>query len=72
MRGKSVLELGAGSGLPSLVCALNGAVPVVVTDYPDPELVDNLRYNIAHCGLIPDPTKIIAEASSFSNVLSSG
>jgi len=42
-----VLELGAGAGLPSLVCALNaGAATVVCTDYPDPELVENLRINV--------------------------
>lgn len=44
-----MLELGAGAGLPSLVCALRGASRVVVTDYPDPDLIENLRYNIAHC-----------------------
>jgi predicted nicotinamide N-methyase len=43
---KRVLELGAGAGLPSLVCSKIGASFVVVTDYPDPDLVDNLRYNI--------------------------
>lgn len=40
------MELGAGAGLPSLICALNGARNVVVTDYPDPELISNLQYNI--------------------------
>lgn len=44
---RSVLELGAGAGLPSLVCALSGAAHTVVcTDYPDPELVENLRINV--------------------------
>jgi nicotinamide N-methyltransferase len=46
---KTVLELGAGAGLPSLVCAILGAQTVVVTDYPDPDLIENLRYNIGHC-----------------------
>jgi nicotinamide N-methyltransferase len=54
VKGKTVLELGAGAGLPSLVCALNGAYQVVVTDYPDAELVD-------HCELLPEPRKIAAE-----------
>ncbi|KAL1960627.1 hypothetical protein VTO42DRAFT_7206 [Malbranchea cinnamomea] len=45
IHGKDVLELGAGAGLPSLVCALSGARTVVVTDYPDPELVQNLQIN---------------------------
>lgn len=44
-----MLELGAGAGLPSLACALAaGARKVVATDYPDEELVQNLRYNIQH------------------------
>lgn len=56
-----MLELGAGAGLPSLVCALNGASKVVVTDYPDAELIDNLRYNIEHCNLLPKSPNIVAE-----------
>jgi EEF1A N-terminal glycine/lysine methyltransferase len=43
------LEFGAGAGLPSLACAIHGARKVVVTDYPDQDLVENLRYNIEHC-----------------------
>ncbi|OAK95544.1 hypothetical protein IQ06DRAFT_60653 [Phaeosphaeriaceae sp. SRC1lsM3a] len=61
VQNKTVLELGAGAGLPSLVCALNGAKQVVVTDYPDAELIDNLRYNIDHCSLLSSPPHIVAE-----------
>lgn len=43
---KYILELGAGGALPSLVAALNGAAKVVVTDYPDKELIDNIQYNV--------------------------
>ncbi|KAI8062492.1 putative methyltransferase-domain-containing protein [Gongronella butleri] len=48
VRGKTVLELGAGGALPSLVSALQGASKVVVTDYPDQELLDNIQYNVDH------------------------
>jgi nicotinamide N-methyltransferase len=44
--GRTVLELGAGAGLPSLVCGVLGARRVVVSDYPDPDLVSNLWHNI--------------------------
>lgn len=49
IQGRTVFELGAGGGLPSLVCAIRGAKQVVVTDYPDAELVHNLDYNVQHC-----------------------
>ncbi|OAG08587.1 uncharacterized protein CC84DRAFT_1162506 [Paraphaeosphaeria sporulosa] len=61
IKGKSVLELGAGAGLPSIVCALSGANEVVVTDYPDAELVENLRYNVDHCNALPEQVKFAAE-----------
>jgi len=61
IQNKLVLELGAGAGLPSLVCALLGAKKVVVTDYPDPELVENLRYNIEHCIDVGKRDHIVAE-----------
>ena len=34
VRGKTVLEVGAGAGLPGLVSALEGASEVVLSDYP--------------------------------------
>jgi len=61
VKGKTVLELGAGAGLPSLVCALSGAEQTVVTDYPDADLIQNLQYNIEHCRLLPKPPRIAAE-----------
>ncbi|EUC55783.1 transmembrane protein, putative [Rhizoctonia solani AG-3 Rhs1AP] len=62
---KTVLELGAGGALPSLVTALCGAhqvrhfrppsklglrwpTQVVITDYPDTILLDNIIRNIDH------------------------
>ena len=50
MSGVSVLELGAGAGLPGIVCALNGAKTVVLSDYGsefDRVLVEAMDLNIA-------------------------
>ena len=59
---RKILELGAGAGLPSLVAATLGAQKVVVTDYPDAELVENLAQNITTCSLLPQPaTTVVAE-----------
>ncbi|KAI0341503.1 hypothetical protein BDW22DRAFT_1359091 [Trametopsis cervina] len=44
----SVLELGAGGGLPGLVTAKNGAKSVFLTDYPDAALIENLQHNVTH------------------------
>jgi len=49
IKDRIVLELGAGAGLPSLVCRILGARKVVVTDYPDPDLIQNLQHNIDAC-----------------------
>jgi len=32
---------------------------VVVTDYPDPDLVANLQYNVDHCGLAFSNTRVV-------------
>eukprot|EP00033_Pygsuia_biforma_P001327 GCRY01001502.1.p1 GENE.GCRY01001502.1~~GCRY01001502.1.p1 ORF type:complete len:246 (+),score=51.98 GCRY01001502.1:78-815(+) len=48
--GKRFLELGAGASLPSIFAARKGAKLVVATDYPDEELVDNVKLNLKnHC-----------------------
>ena len=67
VKGKDVLELGAGAGLPSLVCAARGARRVVVTDYPDPDLIENLQYNIEHCALIPSKASTVATGYLWGN-----
>ncbi|RIB27907.1 hypothetical protein C2G38_2137604 [Gigaspora rosea] len=43
---KNVLELGAGGALPSFISFLNGAKKVVITDYPDNDLIENIKYNV--------------------------
>ncbi|KAI9934366.1 hypothetical protein ASPWEDRAFT_38074 [Aspergillus wentii DTO 134E9] len=45
LKGKDVLEIGAAAGVPSIVSAIKGARTVVMTDYYDPDLVDNMRQN---------------------------
>lgn len=46
VRGKTTLELGAGTGLPSLVAARMGARRCIVTDYPDEGILRCLRGNV--------------------------
>ncbi|KAK7059147.1 Protein N-terminal and lysine N-methyltransferase efm7 [Paramarasmius palmivorus] len=46
VKGKRVLELGAGGALPSIIAALNGAEKVFITDYPDKPLIENIQYNV--------------------------
>ncbi|RVD81657.1 uncharacterized protein DFL_009510 [Arthrobotrys flagrans] len=48
VEGRSIVEFGAGAGLPSLVCAALGGKTVVITDYPDPDLIQNIEYNKLH------------------------
>ncbi|RYP30703.1 hypothetical protein DL767_006119 [Monosporascus sp. MG133] len=69
VKGRCVLELGAGAGLPSLVCAILGARKVVVTDFPDPDLVDNMKKNILECEHIPTTT---GENSQDSVIVAEG
>lgn len=46
VRDRTVLEVGAGGGLPSILSAHLGAQCVVCTDYPDPDLISNIQKNI--------------------------
>ncbi|KAJ5073206.1 protein n-terminal and lysine n-methyltransferase efm7 [Anaeramoeba ignava] len=42
---KNVLELGAGAGLPSIVAALLNSRMVVTTDFPEDEIIQNIKKN---------------------------
>lgn len=46
VRDKTVVELGAGTGLPGLVACVMGAERTMITDYPDPHVIENLRGNL--------------------------
>ena len=62
VQGKHVLELGAGAGLPGLVAGVLGAKKVVITDYPDEDLIENLRENVRSAeGMIN--SEVMAEVS---------
>ena len=46
VKDRTVIEFGSGGALPSILCAKLGASMALATDYPDPELVNNIEYNI--------------------------
>mmetsp|Transcript_33315 Transcript_33315/g.60023 ORF Transcript_33315/g.60023 Transcript_33315/m.60023 type:complete len:517 (+) Transcript_33315:98-1648(+) len=46
MKNKTLLELGAGCGIPALTCAIYGQPKSVTITDLNPETIDNIRYNI--------------------------
>ncbi|KAK5165962.1 uncharacterized protein LTR77_008886 [Saxophila tyrrhenica] len=48
VKGRRVLELGAGVGLCGIVATLAGAEEVVISDYPAPVVLENIRRNAKH------------------------
>lgn len=65
--GKNVLEFGAAGAVPSLTCAILGARKVVATDYPDPDLITNIQYNIDNCSLLPQKHSILSRGFLWGN-----
>lgn len=62
--GKNVLELGAGAGLPSIAAAIWGAKNVVVTDYPDEDMVENMKINVdAAKDVLPRSSNVVVQVS---------
>ncbi|KAF4535934.1 Nicotinamide n-methyltransferase [Lasiodiplodia theobromae] len=55
VEGEKVLELGAGVGLAGIVSTLVGAEEVVISDYPAPEILENLKSNVERN--VPDNLK---------------
>eukprot|EP00048_Salpingoeca_helianthica_P000752 m.43754 g.43754 ORF g.43754 m.43754 type:complete len:251 (-) comp10819_c0_seq2:31-783(-) len=45
-KNKNTLELGAAAAVPSLVAALQGASQVVITDYPEDDLIAAIQKNV--------------------------
>ena len=44
---KTILELGSGTGLPSILAIIyGGAHKVVCTDYPDEKIIDVMKKNV--------------------------
>ncbi|WFD36908.1 nicotinamide N-methyltransferase [Malassezia cuniculi] len=53
VHGKCVVELGAGTAVPSLVSAALGAAMTVATDYPDADVLQNMAHNAAVLAALP-------------------
>ena len=76
-----LIELGAGSGLPSILIAkLYPHISVIASDYPDAKLIHTLRENVArnnaaqNCTVIPhawgaDPSALLPQGTAADVVL---
>jgi len=81
LKNSSVLEIGCGTGLVSIACALRGARSVVASDI-NPAAVANATYNAELCGASqrlkvrqvnaahPGPFEVIAENEKFDFIIS--
>ncbi|PLB40674.1 putative nicotinamide N-methyltransferase Nnt1 [Aspergillus candidus] len=66
--GKDVLEIGAAAGVPSIVSAATGARTTIMTDYPDPDLVENMRQNaVLGQPLIPAGSALHVDGYKWGN-----
>lgn len=69
VRGKTVLELGAASGLPSLVAGLLGAGKVVMSDFPDADIIATMQKNIDECdGTVDTPGELAGRIDAIGFV----
>ena len=74
IKGQMIIELGAGIGLPCLLCAQMGASKAVITDY-DPKVVSQVSENARNCsvsglchGLCLDWTKCDKDAAGHEQM----
>lgn len=75
VQGLDVLELGSGTGLVGMICALAGAKKTVLTDYPSPEVLENLRRNVEtnvisrqQASSSEESTKVSVQAHKWGNL----
>ncbi|KDQ58730.1 hypothetical protein JAAARDRAFT_176816 [Jaapia argillacea MUCL 33604] len=61
LAGLTMIELGAGCALPSLLASMLSQPPslVTITDYPDPTIIDNLRRNVERNSHVVSPGCIV-------------
>ncbi|KUI53540.1 Protein N-methyltransferase nnt1 [Cytospora mali] len=64
VKDRTVLELGAGAGLPSIMAAVLGARKVVMTDFPDADIVATMWKNIDECKFIPSSSPSSSSVST--------
>lgn len=54
VKDEAVLELGAGSALPSIIAAKTGATHVFVSDYPSTKILDTMQENVEMNKIVAD------------------
>ncbi|KAE8145177.1 hypothetical protein BDV25DRAFT_165229 [Aspergillus avenaceus] len=68
IQGKDVLEIGAAAGVPSIIAAIKGARNSVMTDYPDPDLVGNMRFNAElSTSMVPSTSSLHVDGYKWGN-----
>ncbi|GAA5955043.1 hypothetical protein JCM3765_003169 [Sporobolomyces pararoseus] len=67
VEGKRVLELGAGVGLPGIVSALKGAQTVVLSDFDDSKMLDDLKDSVDEAVVTSDRYRIQVVGHSFGD-----
>lgn len=70
MQNKTILELGAGCGIPALTAAVYGTPQSVIITDLNPETIDNIQHNIklndaSSSNVNDDTTKAVTTASSI-------